>query len=206
MRDAPGRPAGSDPLDPSQIAGRPEPGCWRRCWKKILAKYETEAERAGRHEFRGSVGFAAGLKNATDFARAWAQQIADLAAMGRDSGTSNQRFADLMGVMVRRSKYQVDELAAIHLHRGAKLTVEEALEVKAELEAIDRLLEQIKEAAGAAAGDHRHGSLAGCRVGQIEELNELQKQVEVCPQGGRRQGWRRRFNTPRAMKRSSRGC
>ncbi len=46
-------------------------------------------------------------------------------------------------------KYQVDELAAKYDFTGrTPLTVPKALEVKEELEAIDRLLEQLREARG----------------------------------------------------------
>ena len=45
-------------------------------------------------------------------------------------------------------KYQVDELAAKYEFTGRKpLTVPQALEVKEELETIDKLLKQLEEAA-----------------------------------------------------------
>ena len=46
-----------------------------------------------------------------------------------------------------REKYQVDELDAKYdVHRAQSMSIPEAIDIKRELEAIDRLLEQLREA------------------------------------------------------------
>lgn len=205
-------------LDPSQIAGLgPSLDALAAMLedrkKKILAKYETDSvSELAEREFRGSVeGSRPDSKSAADFARAVrAQQIADLERLWYRQRDEQSAFAqDLMRVMgALGNKYQVDELAAKYTFTGREgLTVEEALDVKAELEAIDRLLEQIKEAAETAqlAIIDMDQLAEFAESAQIEELNELQKQVEeFVRKEAERQGLEASkggFNiTPRAMK------
>jgi uncharacterized protein with von Willebrand factor type A (vWA) domain len=178
-------------LDPSQIAGLgPNLDALAAMLedrkKKILEKYETEGVRElAEREFRGSVERARpDGKSAAEFARAVrTQQLADLERLWLRQRDEHSVFAqDLMRVMGSLgNKYQVDELAAKYTFTGREgLTVEEALEVKAELEAIDRLLEQIKEAAETAqlAIIDLDELAEFAESAQIEELNELQKRVE----------------------------
>lgn len=63
------------------------------------------------------------------------------------NGVSSAR--QLVQLMARLGdKYQIDELAAKYTFTGhTPLTISEALEIKEELEAIDRLLKQLEEAA-----------------------------------------------------------
>lgn len=78
-------------------------------------------------------------------------------------------------------KYQIDELAAKYEFTGHKrMTVPEALEIKEELEEIDRLLKQLQEAA-------KSGQLGYVDLDELqnfldeagtEQLRQLQKQIE----------------------------
>ena len=62
-------------------------------------------------------------------------------------------------------KYQVDELAGKYEFTGREtMTVPKALEIKEELETIDKLLKQLEEAKKTAQiGDHRHGGAVRVR-------------------------------------------
>src|SRR5262249_4521889 len=78
-------------------------------------------------------------------------------------------------------KYQVDELAAKYEFTGrTPMTIPEALEIKQELEAIDRLLKQIEEAAKTAQiGVIDLEELAQfAEPGDLEQLQALQQQIE----------------------------
>jgi uncharacterized protein with von Willebrand factor type A (vWA) domain len=79
-------------------------------------------------------------------------------------------------------KYQIDELAAKYAFTGrTPLSIPEALQVKEELEAIDRLLQQLEEAAqNAQIGIIDLDELARfSNPGDLEQLQELQRQVEA---------------------------
>ncbi len=78
-------------------------------------------------------------------------------------------------------KYQVDELAAKYEFTGrTPMTVPQALEIKEELEEIDRLLKQLEEAAKTAQiGVIDMEALAEyAEPGDMEKLNELAQQIE----------------------------
>src|SRR5262249_14218306 len=78
-------------------------------------------------------------------------------------------------------KYQVDELAAKYEFTGReKMDVPKALEVKEELEAIDRLLKQIEEAKKTAqlAIIDLDELQQFAEPGDLERLQELQQQIE----------------------------
>src|SRR5262249_40379878 len=78
-------------------------------------------------------------------------------------------------------KYQVDELAAKYEFTGREpMTVPLALEIKKELETIDKLLQQIEEALKTArVGIIDLEELAQfAEPGDIQQLNELQRQIE----------------------------
>ena len=78
-------------------------------------------------------------------------------------------------------KYQVDELAAKYEFTGRKsMTVPQAIEIKQELEEIDRLLKQLEEAAKTAQiGVIDMEALAEyAEAGDMEKLNELARMVE----------------------------
>ena len=78
-------------------------------------------------------------------------------------------------------KYQVDELAAKYEFTGrTPMTVPKAMEIKEELEEIDRLLKQLEEAAKTAQiGVIDMEALAEyAEPGDMEQLNELAAQIE----------------------------
>lgn len=78
-------------------------------------------------------------------------------------------------------KYQVDDLAAKYVFTGRKsLTVPKALQVKEELETIDRLLEQLREAReNAQIGLIDMEALAEfAQPGDLEQLSSLQQQIQ----------------------------
>src|SRR5690606_11711121 len=77
------------------------------------------------------------------------EQLYELENLYYSAGDERGRFAVGLLHLVERigEKYQVDELAAKYEFTGRQpMTVPDALEVKEELETIDRLLEQLKEA------------------------------------------------------------
>ena len=178
-------------LDPSRIAGLgPSLDVLRQLLeerkRKILETYETERVRRDAGEaFRRS---AERLTPAAEHKDAYRQavrdeQLRELERLWYRAGGERSRFAaHLMKVIERLSeKYQVDELSAKYAFTGrTPLTVEQALEVKDELERIDKLLQQLDEAAKTA-------QVAVIDVDelqefvdpeQIENLNALQRQVE----------------------------
>ena len=78
------------------------------------------------------------------------EQIRDLERVWFQAGDDNSRFARQMMQLIDRlgAKYQIEEMAGKYEFTGRKpLTVDKALEVKEELETIDRLLKQLEEAA-----------------------------------------------------------
>ena len=78
-------------------------------------------------------------------------------------------------------KYQVDELAAKYAFTGrTPMTIPQALEIKEELETIDRLLKQLEEAAKTAQiGVIDMEELSEyADPGDIEQLNRLARQIE----------------------------
>src|SRR5262249_51415225 len=99
------------------------------------------------------------------------------------AGDESSPFArQLLRLMERLGeKYQIDELAAKYAFTGrTPMTVPEALEIKEELETIDRLLKQLEEAAkNAQIGIIDLEELAQFAVpGDIEQLGALQQQIE----------------------------
>jgi len=144
-------------LDPSQIAGLGPSlesliEMLEERKRTILATYETEAARrdAGRafHEQ------AAGMTPPGDIAQAFTravltEQLRDLQRLWYRVRDERSRFAiDLLHLGERLGeKYEVESLAAKYPFTGREpVTVEKALEIKEELETIDRLLEQLREA------------------------------------------------------------
>lgn len=119
---------------------------------KILAKYETETvQRMAGQRFRKAVKAAEVPERFFQrFHKAVVEeQLYELERLWYAIGDDLSGFAqDLMGVTNRLGdKYQVDELAAKYSFTGqVGLSIEAAIEIKEELEQIDRLLEQLKEA------------------------------------------------------------
>jgi uncharacterized protein with von Willebrand factor type A (vWA) domain len=178
-------------LDASQIAGLGPSldalmEMLRERKRKILETYEVgsvkkEAAAAFREQARQMKPPA---KLARPFERAVREeQLHDLEQLWYSAGDERSPFAvDLLRLTERLGdKYQVDELAGKYEFTGDRsLTVPEAIEVKRELEEIDRLLKQLEEAA-------RTAQLAIIDMESLEQfiptedvqnLSALQQQVQ----------------------------
>lgn len=181
--------------------------------KKILEKWETkkvveEAKRAFQKLAQKATP-PSSLKQ--PFERAVEEeQIRDLERLWYRTGDDQSRFARQLVHLVDRlgDKYQIDELAAKYEFTGRNpLTIEQALEVKAELESIDRLLKQLEEAAKTAQIaliDLSELSQFADQE-QLEELAELQRRVsELVRQLAEQQGLEKTANgyqlTPQAYR------
>lgn len=139
------------------------------------------------------------------------EQLADLEQLWYHSGDEQSLFARQLLQLTERlgEKYQVDELAAKYEFTGqTPMSVPEALAIKQELETIDKLLQQIEEAAKTAQiGIIDMEELAQfAEPGDLEQLNDLQRQInEYLRQMAEQQGLERQNRggyqmTPRAYK------
>jgi len=178
-------------LDPSQIAGFGPSIDYlqqllRERKEKILATYETDRvrERAGSRyrEMGDRMKPPSGLRPA--FRQAFKdEQLRELERLWYRAGDERSQFArqlvqlaDALG-----DKYQVDELAAKYAFTGREpMTIPQALAIKEELETIDRLLEQLEEAAKTAQiGIIDMEELARfAQPGDLNQLEELRQQIE----------------------------
>ncbi len=154
--------------------------------RKILATYETRAaleeagrayrEQAGRTqpppELKEELDAAIADENIPAIERAWFRS-------GDDTGPLAASLVSLIGRL--GEKYQVEELAAGYEFTGREpMTVQRALEVKEELEAIDRLLEQLREAmknAQIAIIDMEELSRFASEA-DVQKLEDLSRQVQ----------------------------
>ncbi|KPJ72517.1 MAG: hypothetical protein AMS14_07595 [Planctomycetes bacterium DG_20] len=188
-------------LDPSQIkgllpnlSGLIEMLLERK--RKILSTYETETvqEEAGAQYYAHGMHLSVPARMYRRYIGAFKRE--QLAALERLWYRLDQRSAFARGLVHLMhhlgNKYQIDELAAKYDFTGrTPLTIEEALQVKEELETIDRLLEQLREAA-------EHGQIgiidleeleAFAEPGAVEQLRQLQEMLEEhLRQLARRQG------------------
>ncbi len=182
--------------------------------RRILEKYETDTvqgavEKAYRDQ---AEGVRPPGKLAQRFQRAVRQeQLHELEQLWFAAGDERSQFSrDLLRLAERLGeKYQVDELAAKYDFTGREsMTVPEALEVKRELEKIDELLEQLREAMKTAQIGVIDMDLLGefAEPGDVEQLSALQQQIqdylrEMAERQGLEQGKRGGFQmTPRAMR------
>src|SRR5207302_10609273 len=120
------------------------------------------------------------------------------------------RFARQLLKLVERlgEKYQIDELAAKYDFTGrTAMTIPEALEIKEELETIDRLLKQLEEAAKTAQiGIIDLEELAQfAEPGDVEQLSALQQIIQdylrdQAERQGLEQGERGYQLTPKAYR------
>ncbi len=149
---------------------------------------------------------------ADDFRKAVKQeQLHDLESLYFRVGNDRDRFAVELVLLVGLlgEKYQVDELAAKYDFTGRqKMDVPKALEVKEELEAIDKLLkelEQAKKTAQLAIIDLEELQKFA-EPGDVEQLEALQKQVDAyLREQAEKQGLERDSSgkyrlTPKAMR------
>ncbi len=178
-------------LDPSQIAGLGPSleslmAMLRQRKRKILATYETDrvqAEAAQRvHDLGREIRPPRNLEKR--YQRALAEeQLHELERLWYHAGDDRGLFARQLVELVARlgDKYQVDELAAKYGFTGrTRLTIPKALEIKEELETIDRLLKQLEEAAKTAQiGVIDLEALAEfAEPGDVDQLRDLARQIE----------------------------
>ncbi len=178
-------------IDPSQIAGLgPSLDALiqrlRERKAKILATYETDT--VGQLAFKRFRQLAARAKPPANLRNAFHQavrqeQLRDLERIWYRSGDDRGPFARLLVQLLDRlgDKYQVDELAAKYDFTGQQgLTVPKALEVKEELEMIDRLLEQLEKArdSGQIALIDMDALAEFAEPGDMDQLTNLQRQIQ----------------------------
>ena len=178
-------------LDASQIAGLgPSLNAIREMLlerkRKILATYETKhVQKVAGEGFRdASKKITPPAKLADDYRKAVrGEQLHDLEGLYFRVGNDQDRFAQglVLVVGLLGEKYQVDELAAKYEFTGReKMDVPKALEVKEELETIDKLLKQLEEAKKTAqlAIIDMEELQKYAEPGDMERLSALQQQIE----------------------------
>jgi uncharacterized protein with von Willebrand factor type A (vWA) domain len=205
-------------LDPDQIKGLgPSLDSIKRQLeerrRKILERYETDAVRKkARNAFREAAQrvqppakFRDGFQKAVRD-----EQLRRLEQLWYAQDDDQSRFSgQLVGLIDRLGEvYQLDELVSKWTFTGReKLSVPEALEVKEELETIERLLGQIDEARKNAKVALIDMEALGQFVerGELDELEGLKRQVEeLIEQMAAQQGLERTKRgyqlTPQAMR------
>lgn len=164
---------------------------------KILATYETEAARreakANVREQVREVEPPGPFRN--DFKRAIQQeQIRDLEKLWYKQKNESSPFAmAILRVMERMGEqYEVEALASKYAFTGrTEMSVPQALAIKEELETIDQLLEQLKQAAkDAKLAIIDMESLAEMTDPEaLEDINKVQQQIQdYLREEARRQG------------------
>lgn len=154
--------------------------------RKILATYETKAaQKAAADAFRRA---AQGLKPPHKLADRYRkavkeEQLHELESLYFRVGNDRDPFAQGLVPLVDKlgDKYQVDELAGKYDFTGReKMDVPKALEVKEELETIDKLLKQIEEAKKTAqlAIIDMEELQQYADPGDLDRLRALQEQIE----------------------------
>ena len=206
-------------IDPSQFRGfgpsiEALMELLRQRKRKILETYETdlvqnEARAAFQHQADQTRPPAKLAKQFQEAVRE--EQLTDLEDLWYRSGDERGEFARQLLRLSERlgEKYQIDELAGKYDFTGQKsMTVPEALEIKRELEMIDKLLKQLEEAAktGQIGVIDMEELSQFAEPGQMEQLNALQQQIQeylrdVAEQQGLEQGERGGFQlTPKAYR------
>ena len=147
-------------LDPSQIAGLgPSLDALHGDARRAEAEDPGRPTRPTRVQKRGRTTTStsrpsrsqppAKLREAISARPSSEEQLHDLERLWYRAGDDASQFARQLLQLVERlgEKYQVDELAAKYEFTGrTPMTVPEALEIKEELETIDKLLKQLEEA------------------------------------------------------------
>jgi uncharacterized protein with von Willebrand factor type A (vWA) domain len=181
--------------------------------RKILQTYETDNVQGEAQAHYQEL--AQSMRPPTNLAKRFAQavreeQLQELEQLWYRSGDESSPFARQILHLVGRlgEKYQIDELAAKYEFSGrTPLTIPQALAIKEELEAIDRLLKQLKEAARTAqigvVDLEELGQFA--EPGDIEQLSALQQQIqdylrELAERQGLEQGQHGLQMTPQAYR------
>lgn len=178
-------------LDPSQIRGLGPSlealiAMLEARKRKILDTYETVAvlEKAKKRYFNHYAGMQPPEKMASHFTKeVAAEHLRGLERLWYHLDDEQSRFArQLLHLMERLGeKYQVDELASKYDFTGLTPIpdVPAAIEIKEELEMIDKLLEQLREAMeNAQVGIIDMEALAEfAEPGDIDNLRSLQQQI-----------------------------
>jgi uncharacterized protein with von Willebrand factor type A (vWA) domain len=178
-------------IDPSQIAGLGPSlesliKMLEERRRKILETYETSRvmKEAADAVEKAAKKARVPKRNREAFERSVRQeQIRDLERLWYGVERSDPEFAaDLLRVTSRLGeKYQVEELDADYEFTGrVPMDVPRALEIKEELEAIDRLIEQLREAMENAqiALVDMEALAEFVQEADIDQLRDLQQQVE----------------------------
>ena len=165
--------------------------------RKILETYETKhVVKTAKEDFvQKAKDVQPPAKIKADYDEAVkGEQLRDLEELYYRAGDERGRFARGLVQLVQTlgDKYQIDELAGKYEFTGEqKLTVPEALEVKEELDAIERLLKQLDEAKETA----QLGIIDMSELMQyideadVQGLRDLQKQIEqYLEEEAKRQG------------------
>jgi len=205
-------------LDPSQIRGLGPSlemlmEMLRQRKRKILETYETGQVQSEAHQtFHNQ---ASQVKPPAKLAKAFQEavrdeQLHDLERLWYRSGDEQGQFARQLLHLTERlgEKYQIDELSSKYEFTGrTPMTIPEALEIKRELETIDKLLKQLEEAMKTAQiGLIDMEELAQfAEPGDMEQLAQLQQQIqEYLRQMAEQQGLEQTKNgfqmTPRAYR------
>ena len=154
--------------------------------RKILATYETS--RAEAEALQNFSNLAETMKPPGDIARRFQkavqeEQLHELEQLWYRAGDERGKFARQLLQLVERlgEKYQIEELVAKYTFTGLTgMDVPKALEIKQELETIDKLLKQLEEAQqNAQIGLIDLEELAQfTEPGDLEQLNALQQQIQ----------------------------
>jgi uncharacterized protein with von Willebrand factor type A (vWA) domain len=154
--------------------------------RKILATYETDTvQKAASDEYgRSGAEVRPPDRLAKPFRHALiTEQLRDLERLWYRSGDEQSPFARGLLRLIERlaEKYQVDELASKYEFTGRTgMTVPEALQIKEQLETIDKLLEQLrnaKETAQVAVID-MEALEQFAEPNDVESLRAFQQQVQ----------------------------
>lgn len=153
---------------------------------KILATYKTEeAQASARDAFEEMASRIDPPKNAKDAVmRALRErQIRDLERLWYRQRDESSDFSKQLLRLIQSlgNSYQIDELASKYAFTGrTPMNVDEALEIKQELETIDELLKQIEDAKKSAqlAILDMDSLSQFADPDAMEELNQIQKQIE----------------------------
>jgi uncharacterized protein with von Willebrand factor type A (vWA) domain len=181
--------------------------------RRILARYETGTVRTrARRDFRAEAArMEPPDRQRAEFERAvQGEQLRRLERLWYAQGDDRSRFAgQLVGLIERLGElYQVDELAAKWTFTGREpLTVEQALEVKRQLEEIEELLRQLEEAGRNAKLFiiNMEALSRWAEQGELDDLAHLRRQVQdLVEQMASQQGLERTKQgyalTPKAMR------
>jgi uncharacterized protein with von Willebrand factor type A (vWA) domain len=205
-------------IDPSQIAGLgPTLDSLKAALlerkRKILEAYETDVVQKSAGDAYREVGeqIDPPKKLRKAFEQAFdEEQIRDLERVWYAHGNDNSPFARQLVKLVDRlgDKYEIDELAAKYDFTGRTImSIPKALEVKEELETIDKLLKQLEEAAkNAQIGIIDLDELAQyAQPGDMDKLAQMQRQVEemlrhMAEEQGLKRGKRGYELTPKAYR------